>query len=317
MSEFRINVVRIGEIVPHMNADRLEITRVFDYPVIIAKGEFRSGDLAVYIPVDSVVPENDTRWAFLGDHRRIKARKLRGVFSMGLLTKADPAWQEGQDVREILQITKYEPIETFSTGGENEACPFEFPVYTDIEGFRRWLNLLVEGEHVSISEKIHGANGRFLYKDGRLWIGSHKQVKRRDPNNLWWKMALHYDLENKLKNYPDIVFFGEVFGCVQDLKYGHSNGKTSLAFFDAMYLNNRQYLSMDEFKTLADLLGLILVPSLYEGSWSKELLGLAEGKSLFGDHVREGIVIRPVQERWDEKIGRVILKYLGEGYLLR
>lgn len=34
-------------------------------------------------------------------------------------------------------------------------------------------------------------------------------------------------------------------------------------------------------------------------------------------HVREGIVVKPIKERWDQDIGRVFLKLAGEGYLLR
>ncbi|RYE90041.1 MAG: RNA ligase, partial [Myxococcales bacterium] len=88
MSEFHVRVVRVGPIVKHPQADNLSIAQVFGYPVIIRTGEYAEGDRAVYVPVDSVVPEGDPRWAFLGEHRRIRAKKLRGVFSMGLLTAA-------------------------------------------------------------------------------------------------------------------------------------------------------------------------------------------------------------------------------------
>jgi len=45
---------------------------------------------------------------------------------------------------------------------------------------------------------------------------------------------------------------------------------------------------------------------------------LKEGRTTFGDaHLREGIVIRPAEERRDPEIGRVILKHVGDGYLLR
>jgi hypothetical protein len=35
------------------------------------------------------------------------------------------------------------------------------------------------------------------------------------------------------------------------------------------------------------------------------------------DHVREGIVVKPVRERQSRSIGRVFLKLAGQGYLLR
>jgi hypothetical protein len=35
------------------------------------------------------------------------------------------------------------------------------------------------------------------------------------------------------------------------------------------------------------------------------------------DHVREGFVVRPVRERYDPAVGRVILKLHGEGFHTR
>ena len=220
MSEFKVTVVRVGKIENHPNADRLDKTQVWDYPVIMAKGEFKEGDLAVYVPVDSQVPGDDPRWAFLQGHNRIKAKRLRGIYSQGLLTKADPAWKEGDDVCEALKITKYEPPLPMQTGGDNEHCPFFYPTYTDIEGLRRWPDILKEGEEVVLTEKIHGANMRAAYKEGRLWMGSHTGIKKPDPENLWWRAAYENKLEETLAKMPGILFFGEVFGSVQDLHYG-------------------------------------------------------------------------------------------------
>lgn len=78
MSEWKPEVVQVGEVVPHPNADALDITKVYDYPVVIRRGDFKPGDLAVYVPVDTVVPKDDPRWAFLEGHTRIKAKREDG-----------------------------------------------------------------------------------------------------------------------------------------------------------------------------------------------------------------------------------------------
>jgi RNA ligase (TIGR02306 family) len=319
MSEWKVQVVKVGALTKHPNADRLLMTKVFDYPILTAIGEHQEGDLAVYVPVDSVVPADDSRWEFLKGHNRVKAKRLRGIFSMGLLTKAVPGMAEGEIVAEQLRITKYEPPEPMQMGGDNEKCPFEFPVYTDIEAVRRWPDVLKDGEEVQLTEKVHGANARYVYHLDRLWAGSHTGVKKPDPNNLWWKAANEAGLEAILRKAPGIAFYGEVYGQVQDLKYGHTRGgSASLLFFDAMDLVTRKYLDLDEFEKLATDLGLKLVPKLYRGPWKADLSGMAEGKTLVSnDHVREGFVVRPVKERFDERIQRVILKRHGEGYLTR
>ena len=44
---------------------------------------------------------------------------------------------------------------------------------------------------------------------------------------------------------------------------------------------------------------------------------LAAGKTtLAGKHIREGVVVKPEKERKDPRIGRVVLKYLSDAYLL-
>lgn len=323
MSEWKVQVVKVGALTKHPNADRLMQTKVFDYPVITGVGEFQEGDLAVYVPVDSVVPADDPRWTFLQGHNRIKAKRLRGVFSMGLLTKAVEGMKEGEIVAEQLRITKYEPPIGAVTGGEAEKCPFDWPKYTDIESIRRYPDILKEGEEVVLTEKIHGTSARFTFKEGRLWVGSHNEVKKGIQGSVYWNAAAKHDLAYRLQQFEGIAIYGEVYGWVQDLRYGHNPGAVSLMLFDAMDLSTFRYLDYDAFVDLAKSLDVPTVPILYRGPWKESLKALAEGKSvLLGpskaiDHVREGFVAKPVKERFDERVQRVILKYHGEGYLTR
>ena len=111
MGEGRVEVVRIGAVEKHPNADKLSITNIHGtYPVVFTTGDYKPGDLAVYVPVDSIVPATE-EWAWLGDsakHRRIKAKRLRKVFSMGLLTAAPEGSKEGDEVGELLGITRWD-----------------------------------------------------------------------------------------------------------------------------------------------------------------------------------------------------------------
>lgn len=328
MSEFHVQVIKIDNIEPHNNADSLSISMIHGgYPVIFRTGDFHIGDLAVYIPIDAVVPENHPQFAFLGNHRRIKAKRLRGVFSMGLLIKSEPHWVEGQNVQTELGITKWEPTEEFNKhghrpghplfAGEDEAPPSFLHEYTDLEGLRKFSTMLEEGEEVVLTEKVHGSNFRVIYKEGRLWVGSRTRVKKENDEIPWWKAAKQYHLEEKLSQCPDIAFYGELYGKVQDLNYG-ING-LALLFFDAKDTTTQRYLNYDEFLKLALKLDLPTVPLLYRGSWSNELRSLANGQSMVvgADHIREGFVAKPIHERWDRRVGRVIFKLVGEDYLLR
>lgn len=315
MSEFYVEVVQIGDIMPHPNADRLEVTTVLGYPVVVRKGEFRPGDKAVYVPVDAVVPKDDSRWDFLAGCTRIKARKIRGYYSQGLLTFcSDASWEIGCNVQTEMGIVKYEPPLKWVMQSENEKDPGFMPQYTDIEGFLRYENVLEPGERVVLTEKIHGTNARFCWKDDRLWVGSRRNIKRHDSRNLWWIAAEKYELEKKLCQFPGVVFYGEIFGCVQDLRYGAQKGNLFLRFFDTA---RGSYHDFDDFFGICDQLHLPMVPVIQVGAWNSGLKVLAEGSSLLADHVREGFVVRPIKERYDHRVGRVILKMVGQGYHLR
>jgi RNA ligase (TIGR02306 family) len=322
MSEFHIQVVQLGPVTPHENADTLSITHVHGgYPCIIRTGELKEGDTAVYIPVDALLPVSNPRFAFLEKQAkngwaRIKALRLRGVFSMGLLIPADSEWVVGQDVRALLGVEKWEPPEPADMD-DDEVDPGILPAY-DIEGLRRWPELLTEGEEVFLTEKVHGANGRAVWYEDRLYIGSRTRFKKTDRNHVWAIAARQNQLADKLKDCPYALYF-EVYGAVQDLRYGMGNGMVRLAVFDVLDWKSRRWLDVDEAKEVVSELGLPVVPPLYRGLWSMELCGLAEGQSTLegASNVREGFVVKPVVERFDDRIGRVILKLHGEGYLTR
>jgi len=166
---------------------------------------------------------------------------------------------------------------------------------------------------------VHNSNARWTYQDGRLWCASHHNWKKPNPDVLWWKVAERYNLAEILARRPNLGFYGEVFGQVQDLKYGASRNELFVRFFDAIEILERRYLGWDQFVEVAAAIGLPLVSVLYRGPWSPELRSHAEGPSTFAGaaHVREGMVVKPVLERFDERIQRVILKMHGEGYLTR
>lgn len=321
MSEFHVNVIKLGVIEPHPSADRLEVTRVHGgYPCIIKKGNFQPGDLAIYVPIDTVLPDTE-HFAFLSasDRKRLRAKKLRGVLSMGLIIPAEHGMVEGQDVAQYLGITKYEPPNPLMMGGQNESPPvgWDFVKYTDIDGLRRYLDILQVGEEVVATEKIHGANGRFVHDGARLWVGSRTCIKRRDPGNVWWQVAINLELESRLAAAPHHIFFGEVFGPVQDLKYGQKSGHPAFRVFDIFDIKQGRYLDHDDAVALAEQLNLAWVPQLKRGCWDHTWYDLAEGNSTLASHVREGFVVKPVKERYNDRIGRVILKMHGEGYLTR
>ena len=332
MSRLIVDVATILKVEDHPNADRLSICTVKGWRVIVAKNKkadagfehaYKSGDLIVYVPIDSVLPVELSDAMYITKYLakgRVKTVKLRGNFSQGLLIPLsylpDPAKvSEGDDVRDILGITKYEPPIHIGIGGEQLPEPASFSRFSDVENIKNFQNVLQSGEVVVIREKIHGTNFRAANIEGHFFVGSHRVTIKESDENIYWHVFKQYKLNRILQLGQQV--FGEVYGHkVQKMAYGLKN-RIGLAVFALM--EGGQYVDNDRLESFCKEYDLPIVTKLYEGPWHPQLMELAEGKTAIpgGDHLREGIVITPFKERWNDQVGRVILKHISESYLLK
>lgn len=340
MSMWHCDVTRILEIKSHPGADLLEIARVWDYEVVIRKGQFNPGDKVAYLAVETICGGHPA-FAFLGKDafRPLRAKRLRGIFSQGLLVEAPEGLEEGQSVVEHFGLTrapeKEEKIEgkisrgsdglkVYGTSGHTESPPFPMSVY-DLLPLKKYRDVFAEGEEVVITEKIDGENHSMVYHKGRLWVRSRQHWKKRDPDSRWWTVALRDDYEAKLEKYPDLIFLGELYGNVSHFRYDCpvNDGYVERRFrvFDIWDRIEGRYLGYDRVEEICHSLGIPTVPVLYRGPWKidRSLYPLAEGRStLNGNVIREGFVVRPASsEEKDEVFSfRRTLKLISPEYLL-
>ena len=317
MSDKTRPVIRITSVLPHENADSLEVIPVGGYTVCARLGQFHAGDLAVYLEPDDLLPVRVMEFSFLepkskDGYAHIKAIRLRGVLSYGLLVAARPGWVEGQDVAEELGVRRWEPPIESCAHTEDASAPGCHVFHYDIENYRRYAKIH-QLEAVEITEKINGANARFVWTDGELHVGSHTKWKKPDERNQWWQAAKKYDIESKLQDFPEYVFYGELYGNVGGWGYGQP-GVLRLAFFDVSLRG--EYLDVDQKHAVLTSLDLPEAPVVFRGLWTDVLIGLAQCDSLLHPgHIREGVVVSPLIERRDPECGRVKLKIINPDYL--
>ena len=360
MAEFEVKVLPITT-EEHPNADAIELAIIGDYRSIVAKDQFEDGDLVAYIPEGSIVPDwileqmNLTGKLAGKDGNRVKAIRLRGIVSQGLAFPIPPSsviktpegidhtLSEGDDVAEILGITKYEPPIPIHMAGEVRNT-FGYHVPYDIENIKKFPDAFEDGEQVIITEKLHGTwccwgwvpeLGRLITSKGLNKSGLSFKLNEANQNNLYIKTLANSnvgdgdilerfsDMFYKTNAIKPIYLFGEIFGGnVQDLKYGLTEPQFRL--FD-IYIGDPNrggcFVNHAELQEYAYHLGVETVPVLYEGPYSKEiLLEHTNGKeTISGDgvNIREGVAVRPITERRDPTIGRVLLKSVSDAYLLR
>ncbi|WP_405020251.1 RNA ligase (ATP) [Kitasatospora sp. NBC_00070] len=348
MSTLRVTAERLT-ILTHPNADALELAQVGLYRAVVAKGAYRTGELAVYIPEQAVLPpalieELGLTGKLAGSaHDRVKAVRLRGELSQGIVcrpaalagTDLTEAVAEGADFAELLGITKWVPPIPVGMSGEVESAPGLLP-WVDIENLKRFPDVFEPGEPVVVSEKLHGSCClvTFHADSGTVQvsskgIGAQRLALREDDRNLYWRSvrahgipAVAAELAERL-GASRIGIFGEVFGVgVQDLGYGES-GRTELpgyAAFDVSAVIDGELHWLDATELLAGKLPL--VPQLWSGPFDPDtVLALADGRETFSGrelHIREGVVVRPVVERYSPVTGgRAIAKVVSGAYLTR
>jgi RNA ligase (TIGR02306 family) len=357
MSTFAVHVVRVA-IGPHDNADALEIAGVGDYRSIVRKGQFRSGDLVAYIPEQSLVPEAlldemGLRGKLAGkEGNRVKAIKLRGVLSQGIVYPAREGWVEGQDVAAELGVSKWEPpAPPAHMNGVVYPAGLDRCMRYDIENFKAYPEVLEVGEAVVFTEKIHGTwcqvgflPPSMIDEQGHLVVSSKglagkgfafKPDAPDNVDNLYLRVARGLQIDRKISEAfvaelaadQPIFVLGEVFGAgVQDLAYGakpDAAGVLGFRVFDIHVGRPGQgaYLGDEALERACAGMGLARVPVLYRGPFSREImLAHTDGKETVTGkamHIREGIVVRTCVERRDPKLGRVQLKSVSEKYLLR
>jgi RNA ligase (TIGR02306 family) len=374
MSTFAVNIVEIEAVDPIENADAIEVVRIGGYRCVVKKGDYKVGDVAAYIPEDTLVPlrilrELGLEGRLVGPEKnRVKAIKLRGVLSQGILypvtrgehgiTMSYP-WSGdeerrqtlfdlhvGDDVSLALGCIKYHPPIPTNMAGDVIAVGARHTLKFDIENIKKYPSVLVEGEPVYVTEKLHGTFcaigvvppseespsyinrrnvvfSKGLGGDGLVFCESESNHKK----NLYVRTADELDLYGVAQRAADLLtgniepvfILGEIFGKgVQDLEYGLQ--KPEFRLFSVVYGHDKKYVNAEDLEQFAADIGVTCVPFIAKGvPFSPQLVEqLTGGKTTIdGAGIREGVVFVPAIERRDPLIGRVVLKSVSETYLMR
>ena len=342
------HIERIVKISPIPNADKIEKVQVLGWECVAKKGEFREGELCVYIEIDSMIPKciwSGFLWkeGDLKDKYRLRTCKMRGVVSQGLVLPisilGNDAFldtdrgmierSEGEDVTELLHIEKYIPYIPAHLQGEVEGdFPFFIPRTdeTRIQAYPQLLDIM-RGKEIAISEKLDGTSVTFYLKDLHFGVCSRNKELKPNENNLYWKIAKQYDIENKLKfinqDLQGIEFAiqGEIIGQgVQSNKYKLEGNR--LYVFNVYNISEHKYLEHEEMQKFCESLQLTYVPPLGQITLNhtvEELVELSKGYTVLNPEQiwREGIVVRGVKEEVIEKYGRFSFKVINSNFLLK
>jgi RNA ligase (TIGR02306 family) len=332
-------VVKMGTVEKHPNADRLAVGKVEGWQLVVPL-ETKEGDLGVYFEIDSVFPK-DQDWVKLLQLKKttIRTMRIRDVLSQGLFLPIGslPIKNDGdivgKDVTEELGITKRpdtldEDAERNSKGNYirySSAFP-SGPCRTDEPRIQSNTYMLKEMNSLPyyISLKYDGSSMTVGYSENRdlLLVCSRSVYLPEEENSStpYWKAVKNYNLYEKLKRYPHLVFQGEVYGPnlhknklgVKDIRF---------AIFSIWNLKTQLRCAFDEFIHVCSDLDLPHVEILEEGNNFQysiaDLIQKAKGFYVETKNHREGIVVRPKQPKRTSRREQLSFKVINNDYLLQ
>jgi len=222
-----------------------------------------------------------------------------------------------------------------------------------LESYERW-DITTQKHHnfIVCDAVVHNSSSRYCCVDNEMFYGSRNEWKKeyasrpdltyeqllerigdeekakavfekiqnwKPKRNMWWQIASDTpSIELFCRANPGAGLYGEAYGQVKDFHYDVTpESGLKFAAFDILKPNG-MWMAFPEFLETVKRYCIPHVPVIHEAVPFNfdEIVLMAEGKTLApgANHIREGVVVHPIVERWDEKIGRVKLKVINPEY---
>jgi len=187
---YTASVIILNDIVPHPNADRLNIARYNGEQFIIGK-DIQVGDTVVIFPSDGQLSHefchfnnlyrhadknhNPLKAGFFEDSRRVRAQPFRGVKSSGFLATLDmftfsgqinlKAGDEFDEINGIKICNKYltpKTLRAMNSNMQKKEKDVEYSLKEHVDSVKIAYRppVINEPSLVIITEKVHGTSGR-------------------------------------------------------------------------------------------------------------------------------------------------------------
>ena len=209
----------IDDILPIENADAIECAVIGGWKVVVKKGSFKAGDAAVYMEIDSFLPEGNPAWQFLVDKQarefngvrghRLRTIRLRGQISQGLIlpinelaevyTAVGDHLDEEDfelDFSSMLGVTKYEAPLPAQLQGKAKGLFPSFIRRTDEPRCQNKVSEIFGYDHVEIEVDVDPAlidpvaieRGRMAIRDGKVYSIRKPEASRDTEYEITLKM---------------------------------------------------------------------------------------------------------------------------------
>jgi RNA ligase (TIGR02306 family) len=202
--------------------------------------------------------------------------------------------------------------------GESTEVGVNAPRY-DVEALKNHVNAFEPGEMVTVTEKIHGSNARYMFLDGHMYAGSHNLWKAPDSKCIWRSVLEKLPwIEEWCRAHEGFALYGELTPTQKNFKYGSE--EPQFFAFDIYTPDGRwvkPWSSEEVYDVTGDMVPILATCIPYDLDEIK--VKYLDGPSTVpgAKNVREGVVINPVTERIAYHIGRLQLKVVSNVFYER
>ena len=247
-----VRKVLVDAIEPIEGADRIEVARIGGWRVVVAKGEFKEGQIGLFFEVDSALNPHDDRYAFLKERcykkfnvagklfdecLRIRTIRLKGIYSQGVLL--DPSlfcevrnMKLGEDCTALLAVRHYDEVAEKAVRMSEKTVPGNakglFPSFVPKSDEPRIQNITKEDMErfkdlpLYVTEKKDGTSTTIFYTpsmrpDDPFGVCSRNLELKDEGGGVYWEMAHKYNLPETLpawcqRNEREIAIQAETIG---------------------------------------------------------------------------------------------------------
>lgn len=334
-------VVKVMNLLPIMGRDKIELAVIHGWKCVVKKGDFKVGDLGIYLAIGCVPDFTDPNFSFLQPkYNRIKTIKMCGVVSQGLLGPLHwlasrgselnaETLSEGDNVSKEMGVLKYIPPEEealYSHKQGNLPFPIDVVPKTDATRLQHHPHEFLEaitGKPIVVTRKEDGCSCTYIVQDGEFSVCGRNFIFPESATGCehYFEMETKFSLREKMVSLGrNIAVQGEIVGPKIN---GNRLQLTERTFvvFDIFDLDRQCYLLYKDLFELCTLLEVNTVPLLYQGPSAdfqltvEGLLGFADGVEYLPGVGAEGIVVKLNDKNEPET--RLTFKVISNKYLLK
>ena len=331
------SVQKITSITPLETKNKVQKATLLGWNVLVEANKYNEGEKVIYFEADALLPAKKNWTKGIKPKNLIikSSKQYKNVFH-GAIMKLDTLLKvenfnlkledlnEGFDLTEIMEITKYEQDPEIALKEQEKKFPSDIIEKSDeirLQSNPKYLEMF-EGKEFYSTLKYDGSSGTFLIhpETKKFMVCSRNQnIDINEKKNIYWDVANKYDIKTRLEKFEGkYAIQGEIYGPKIN-KNRLEQKDINIAIFTIKNIKDNYYVDFKELVQVCKDMELPMVEVIEEGVFKyktvEEMVEKSKGLYPGTKYPREGLVYR-LKENWNKDRVRASFKVINDDYLV-